>query len=76
MNKPCPCQGCTERFIACSGRCPKDKRGEYGYKAWRADCEEEKRVNALRKSIDFTASKSRATWHRNKLEDSNVRRYR
>ena len=32
-----PCMGCTERFIACSDRCPKDARGEYGYKAWKAD---------------------------------------
>lgn len=32
-----PCKGCTERFSACSDKCPKDKRGEYGYKAWLAD---------------------------------------
>lgn len=32
-----PCNGCTERFTACSDRCPKDARGEYGYKAWKAD---------------------------------------
>ena len=30
-----PCDGCTERFIACSDKCPKDARGEFGYKAWR-----------------------------------------
>lgn len=30
-----PCKGCTERFPACSDRCPKDERGEYGYKAWK-----------------------------------------
>ena len=35
MIEPCPCNGCTERFTACSDRCPKDARGEYGYKAWR-----------------------------------------
>lgn len=29
-----PCKGCDERFTACSGRCPKDARGEYGYNAW------------------------------------------
>ena len=33
----CPCRGCTERFTACSDRCPKDERGEYGYKAWVSD---------------------------------------
>lgn len=32
-----PCHGCTERFIACSDRCPKDERGEFGYKAWKAE---------------------------------------
>lgn len=32
-----PCQGCEERFLACSARCPKDARGEYGYSAWLAD---------------------------------------
>ena len=30
-----PCKGCTERFTACHDRCPKDLRGEYGYKAFR-----------------------------------------
>ena len=34
-----PCKGCTERFTACSDRCPKDARGEYGYKDWKADRE-------------------------------------
>ena len=32
-----PCDGCTERFTACSDRCPKDERGEKGYKAWKAE---------------------------------------
>lgn len=32
-----PCRGCTERFTACADRCPKDERGEYGYKAWKAE---------------------------------------
>jgi hypothetical protein len=36
-HKVSPCCGCTERKIACHGSCPKDKRGEYGYKAWRAE---------------------------------------
>ena len=36
MNEKSPCMGCAERFIACSDRCPKDARGEYGYKAWKA----------------------------------------
>ena len=32
-----PCKGCTERFTACSDRCPKDARGEYGHKAWKTE---------------------------------------
>ena len=32
-----PRYGCTERFTACWGNCPKDNRGGYGYKAWLAD---------------------------------------
>ena len=32
-----PCNGCEERFLACSDRCPKDERADYGYKAWKAD---------------------------------------
>ena len=34
-----PCKDCTERFKACWDRCPKDARGEYGYKAWKAEAE-------------------------------------
>lgn len=34
IRDPSPCNGCTERFTACSGRCPKDARGEKGYNAW------------------------------------------
>ena len=35
-NTDSPCKDCTERFIACSDKCPKDARGEFGYKAWKA----------------------------------------
>ena len=41
-----PCFNCTERFTACSDRCPKDKRGEYGRKAYKAEIE---RVNQKRR---------------------------
>jgi hypothetical protein len=37
-----PCDGCTERFIACSHKCPKDARGEFGYNAWIAKLREVK----------------------------------
>lgn len=32
-----PCKDCTERFLACSDRCPKDERGDFGHKAWKAE---------------------------------------
>ena len=34
MREISPCKGCSERFTACSDCCPKDDRGEFGYKAW------------------------------------------
>ena len=40
-----PCKDCTEKFIGCHGRCPKDERGELGYKAYRKEVE---RVSAAR----------------------------
>ena len=30
-----PCRDCQEKFTACHDRCPKDQRGEFGYKAWK-----------------------------------------
>lgn len=49
-EKP-PYYGCKERFIACHGDCPKDKRGEYGYLAWKADIE---KANKARAEYDRT----------------------
>lgn len=37
-----PCKDCPERFLACSDHCPKDERGGFGYKAWKAKLEEVK----------------------------------
>ena len=37
-----PCKDCRERFTACHDICPKDKRGEYGYKAWKSELEQKK----------------------------------
>ena len=49
IRDECPCLGCTERFIACSDRCPKDERGEYGYLGWKAKIAE---VKANRKAYN------------------------
>ena len=40
-----PCKDCKEKSLGCHSRCPKDERGERGYKAFRAEVE---RVNASR----------------------------
>lgn len=53
-----PCKNCAERFLACSDRCPKDARGEYGYKAWKAELE---RVNQNRREY---ARKSDIGWRK------------
>ena len=39
-----PCTGCTERFPACWDHCPKDERGEFGYKAWKAEIKRVKKA--------------------------------
>lgn len=54
VRNPSPCKGCGERFTACGDRCPKDLRGEYGYKAWKADIEEvkQKRKQYI-KNLDY-----------------------
>lgn len=41
-----PCRGCEERFPACSARCPKEARGEYGYDSWLADYRKEQAAEA------------------------------
>ena len=59
-----PCKGCTERFTACSDRCPKDERGEYGYKAWKADLE---KVKARKKEY---IQRRREDWLRSEQRDA------
>ena len=57
-----PCKDCTERFLACSDNCPKDARGEYGYKAHKAALQKEKAVEReykLRRREDYMRSEQR-----------------
>lgn len=54
-----PCKDCPERFLACSDKCPKDERGEFGYKAWKAKLEE---VQAKRKA--YNNLNRRKKWQR------------
>ena len=62
--KDCPCHHCTERFIACSDRCPKDERGEYGYKAWRDDMFAIKKAQRQIRNLSNTYAARRAKWAR------------
>jgi hypothetical protein len=52
-SKKPPCENCTERFIACHDHCPKDERGEFGYKAWKMQIEEEKKKERLLKGLTY-----------------------
>jgi hypothetical protein len=52
IRDPSPCRGCTERFTACSGKCPKEARGEYGYDSWKDEIDRVK--NERRKYINRT----------------------
>jgi hypothetical protein len=54
-----PCHDCTEKFLACHGNCPKDKRGEFGYDAWLAELQ---RIKKNRKAYD--SLNRRKTWQR------------
>ena len=64
-----PCKDCTERFYACSDRCPKDARGEYGYKAWIADL---RKVQAAEKEYKM---RNREDWLRSEQCERNARQY-
>lgn len=50
IRDPAPCKDCPERFSACSDSCPKDLRGERGYKAWHDEIERVK--NAKNKHLE------------------------
>ena len=55
-DKP-PCKDCAERCVTesfnCHNSCPKDKRGEYGYKAWKDKVD---RANKARQEYNFKAA--------------------
>lgn len=52
--KDSPCRNCPERFAACSDKCPKDARGEYGYKTWldEVHAEEAKKKEMRRRMLE------------------------
>lgn len=54
LIEKCPCKkDCPERFTACADRCPKDARGEYGYKAWKEELKKIKSVEKEYKKRDY-----------------------
>ena len=62
MPKDSPCKDCTERFTACSDKCPKDSRGEYGYKAWKAEYRKQKAAEKeykMKRREDYLHSEER-----------------
>lgn len=81
MFKSGPCKDCTERFMACSDKCPKDARGEYGYKAWKAECQKQKDAEneySLRRHEDWKRSEQKEyeqaqfARHKNKMRRGNI----
>jgi hypothetical protein len=80
-NKNTPCKDCSERFPACSDKCPKDIRGEYGYKAWKADYQKlqaaEKEYKRRRRedwmhSEEKEAGKSQYARNKNRIKRGNI----
>lgn len=61
-REPSPCKDCPERFLACSDHCPKDARGEFGYKAWKAQNQE---IENRRKAYNALNRRKKFRWARN-----------
>lgn len=45
-NEDSPCRDCPKREPACSGHCPIEAEGGYGYDSWRSDVEMIKKKRA------------------------------
>ena len=69
IRDECPCKGCTERFIACSDRCPKDERGEYGYKAWKG------KINTVKQAEKEYLKSRREDYLRSEVKEANLQKY-
>lgn len=77
MYSDCPCNGCTERFLACSDNCPKDARGEYGYKAWKKNIRKQKAAEKeynKRRYEDYMRSEQRESDQERFARQKNGRR--
>lgn len=67
-SKISPCKDCTERFPACSDKCPKDARGESGYKAWKAEYQKQQ------EAVKEYKMRRREDWMRGDLKTENQRK--
>ena len=81
LLKKSPCKDCTERVTACWDKCPKDARGEYGHKAWKADLKKQQDAEKeykRRRNEDYLHSEEREAArqkygkHKNKLKDGYI----
>ena len=78
VDKNAPCKDCPERFLACSDKCPKDARGEYGYKTWLADVHKQQaayKEYKARRREDYLHSEQCQT-NRKNYSNSKTRRRR
>lgn len=48
-----PCKDCAERFTACHDKCPKDERGEFGYKSWKLRLDERNKARKAHANKPF-----------------------
>ena len=81
MPKSGPCKDCAERFTVCSDKCPKDARGEYGYKAWKAklrkqqaaerEYKKQRREDWMR-SEEAESGREQFARHKNRMKRGNI----
>lgn len=67
MRGVSPCTNCGERHTACHDKCPKDDRGEYGYRTWKADTKKVKdtrRAYLAEKHQVYEEEKRREKWRK------------
>lgn len=81
ITKDSLCKDCPERFTACSDKCPKDARGEYGYKAWKAALRKQQAAEKeykLQRREEWNRSEEKAAGaeqfarHKNKMKRGNI----
>lgn len=81
ITRDSPCKGCTERSTACADKCPKDARGEYGYKAWKAALRKQQaaereynkqRYEDWKRGEECEAGREQFAHHKNRMKRGNI----